>query len=586
MRDEEHVGSTASILTGLDRWWTAFESSESGVCTVRAMGAPYFDEREVCLATLAVSAGVAVGRVCLLDERRHFNLTSRRVSGDGVASECKRLEVAVTGVQQHIDALIHRISDSLGPAEAEIFRVQKMLLEDPHVIRQVTGLVQTKGFNAEAAVSVALTEYESRIRAMDDGYMRERATDIREVRDRVLDALRNTAPTLQCATEESCQRGRSRIIVAEELTPSLTVELDMKHTRGFITERGGPTSHAAILARALGIPAVSGIPDIHNRLQCGTEVLINGTTGEVVVWPSEKTLARYSSFQFEKAQRTDIPGPVAGLEVLANISLSSEVLEALQMKAEGIGLYRTEFEFIAANRLHNEDEQFERYASVVKAMKGKPVTIRLLDIGGDKPVSFLDLPKEPNPSLGLRGARLLLARPDLLTAQARALARASVFGPVDVLYPMIVGHDQFLVLKSMFIKSLGDLPSENLRHGVMFEVPSACLEARKILEVADFGSIGTNDLIQYLFAVDRDNEAVARDFDSANPVLWSLIGDLVRAARECDRPLAACGEAVATPALLEKFLQAGIRTVSVSARLIPEVRSALIRCSDRTAQRP
>ena len=529
---------------------------------------------ETRFSGLPISEGVAVGRVCLLNERRHANLPLDKVSSDGKDRERKRFEEAVAVVGAQLDALVHDVAERVGRTEAEIFKVQRTILQDADLQKKIVHAIETGDINAEVAISRTLDVYETRIAEVDDEYIRERATDIGELRRRLLDALGNTHPSLQCDGQERCQRGRDRIIIAEQLTPGLTVELDTKRTIGFVTERGGPASHAAILARALGIPAVSGIDGVHGLISCGTEVLIDGDTGEVIVWPTEQTLARYPVWGCQTKRPVAAVEPVPNLRVMANISLASEVSEAVEMRAEGIGLYRTEFELIAAGRALNEDEQFERYVAVGKTMKGGPVTFRLFDVGGDKAAPFLDLPEESNPCLGLRGSRLLLARPELLRAQARALARASTYGLVRVLYPMIIDSEQFLSLKARFLESIRDLPVGNLEHGVMFEVPSACLGAREILEVADFGSIGTNDLVQYLFAVDRNNELVAGDYGPDKPVLWSLIGDLVRAAHEAGRSLSVCGEAVGSPELIGKFMDAGIQTVSVSARLIPGLRRA------------
>ncbi|MHC4697169.1 MAG: phosphoenolpyruvate--protein phosphotransferase [Planctomycetota bacterium] len=527
---------------------------------------------ETYLSGLPISEGVAGGKVCLLDNERHSWLPNYKVTEGGTDGERVRLEGAIAVAVSQIETLVCDVRERLGPAEAEIFRVQKVILEEPRIRLEMMEVVQTDGVCAEVAVARTLNACEKRFRGLANEYIKERATDIGEARRRLLDALRDTNPALRCAREGHCQRGRDRIIIAEELTPGLAVELDAEHTIGFITERGGPTSHAAILARALGIPAVSGIENIHTLVLCGTSVLLNGDTGEVIVWPTKESLGRYALSARRAGSKPTVVEPVAGLEVMANISLSSEAAEAAEMKAEGIGIYRTEFELLAAGRMLNEQEQFERYAFVVKSMNGHPVTVRLLDIGGDKDLPFLGLHTESNPQLGLRGARLLLARPELLIAQARALARASAYGQVHVLYPMIVDREQFLALKRIFVQSIADLPAGNLKHGVMFEVPSACLLAEEILEAADFASIGTNDLLQYLYAVDRDNELVACDYDPGKPALWSLIRELVRAADKTGRPLAVCGEAAADPTLLQRFTEAGIRSVSVNTRLIPRVR--------------
>jgi len=259
---------------------------------------------------------------------------------------------------------------------------------------------------------------------------------------------------------------------------------------------------------------------------------------------------------------------------MANISRAHDAPAARTLEAEGVGLYRTEFELLAAGRVLSEDEQFERYVAVVEAMGGSPVFFRLLDLGGDKVAPFLGLPTEENPQLGLRGSRLLLARPELLRDQARALARASAYGPVHVMYPMVADVAQFQALRSAFVEAADGIETDSLQHGVMFEVPSACLQARELLEAGDFGSVGTNDLFQYLFAVDRDNDAVADDYDPDHPVLWAMLEGLARAATAAGRPLSVCGEIAGNGRYMPKLVAAGIDTVSVSTRLIPDVRRA------------
>ena len=523
---------------------------------------------------VAICPGVAVGQVCLFNERRHVNLPAHKVLDQDRPHEIRRLEEAIAAVSMQLGAVAQDVAGRVGPTEAEIFKVQRMLLQDARMQKQMVEAIEIGSVNAETAASRVLDSYETRIGQVDSQYIKERATDLGEIRRRLLGALGTLHASFECAGEEHCQRGRNRIIVAEELTPRLTVELEAHHTLGFVTEHGGPTSHAAILARALGIPAVSGIGGIYGRISCGTEVLIDGVAGVLIVWPTRSTLVSYGVSKRRARRFLEAVEPVPGLEVMANIRLASEVSEAVAMQAEGIGLYRTEFEFLTAGRELSEQEQFERYAAVIEAMKGRPVTFRLLDFGGDKAASFLNLPQEANPYLGLRGSRLLLARPELLRPQARALARAAALAPVRVLYPMIVESEQFLAVKEMFLASVSGLCVENLAHGVLFEVPAACLDARRILEVADFGSIGTNDLVQYLFAIDRNSELVAGAYEPQNSVLWSLVGHLCRAAGETGRSLSVCGEAGGDPKLLAAFMDAGIRSVSVSPQRIPALRRA------------
>ncbi len=479
--------------------------------------------------------------------------------------------------------LAERVAETIGQPEAAIFDAQRTILSDAALAREIDALIEEDHFNAEAAVSRTLDAYEARLRDLDNNYLKERATDIGEIRRRLLDTLGNMGTSLHCWSQDHCQQGTNRIIVAQDLTPSLTIELDTDHIMGFVTERGGPTSHAAILARALGIPAVSGIKGINEMIGCGTEMLLDGSTGEVVVWPGERTLAARHCLADQRPAPPEAVAPVPGLAIMANISRADEIADALRMRAEGVGLYRTEFEFLAAERLLDEEEQANRYASVVRAMDGRPVYFRLLDIGGDKEAPFFNLPKEDNPYLGFRGSRVLLGRPDLLGPQARALARISLNGPVYVIYPMIVEAEQFRKLRRLFEEAIAGIPPGRILHGVMFEVPAACLQARELLEVADFASIGTNDLVQYLFAVDRNNELVARDCSPDHPAFWSLIRQIAEAARQTGRPLSVCGEMAGDARYLARWRALGINTLSVAPRLIPGLRRALIKCTSPEA---
>jgi len=524
---------------------------------------------------LPLSPGVAVARVCLFNEKRHTSISVANVTDKEVRSEGERFRKALSFVREKLAQLIKEVEERVGGAEAEIFTAQKMILEDPVLIQRVTDHIRSKKFNAEKAVISSLDFFEEQLAEMDNAYLRERASDIGEVKRRMLDALANLNPSFQCQNDSFCQKGKNRIVIAQELTPSLTMELNTDLIRGFVTDRGGVASHAAILARALKIPAVSGIPEIHDRIFCGTEVLINGDTGEVVIWPTKKTLAEYSDLQRKVTEEVPAVEPVAGFKVFANLSLAKKVKEAVDHKAEGIGLYRTEFEFFAAGKILRETEQYDLYLEVLKAMKDKSVYFRMLDLGGDKTADFLKLPKEQNPALGFRGSRLLLGHPELFKNQARALARVSGHGRVHVMYPMVVDIEQFRKLKKAFEEATSDIPQGEIKHGLMFEVPSACLDAEEILKEADFGSIGTNDLIQYLFAVDRDNEFVAYDYHPERKIFWHLIHYIAHAAKKHRKPLSVCGELASHPVYARKLIAAGIRAVSVAPKAITGLRIAI-----------
>lgn len=524
--------------------------------------------QETILKGVAVSEGAAHGRAFVLDADDGGAIPVYRVQGARIKEEQERLRDATISAANQLERIKELATEKVGPAQANIFLAQQLMVQDPQLLQQMFEVIATEGLNAEAALDRTLDGYESLLAQVDDAYLSERASDIGEVRRRVLSALSPAQGTVrETKLQELFESDEPVIIVARELTPGETVGLDRDRVLAFVTERGGQASHAAILARALGIPAVTGIPGIHLQVNPGQELLVNGNAGEVILWPAASTISMNPVRRRQRGPQAVFP-PVEGLQVYANISHASEVDEAVRQQAEGIGLYRTELEFFLQDRLLSEEDQYERYARVVEAMREKPVYIRLLDFGADKHPHFLRLPKEENPCLGYRGARLLQNETTLFRTQARALARASAHGPVSVMYPMIVDVAQFVTLREMFRVHVEDIQCGELQHGVMFEVPSACLEADLLFSLADFASIGSNDLIQYLFAVDRNNERVAYDYTPDRPVFWSLLGSIATAAREAGKPLSLCGEIGSKPEFLPRLMHMGITTVSVSSNLI------------------
>ncbi len=541
-------------------------------------GTPATDDRpaadESRLQGLPVSPGVAMARVCLFSEDRHAGIEEYTLADNEVAGELERLATALERAKAKLTETAEKVSRMLGRAEADIFVVQQTIMEDHNALEKIHALIETEKVNAESAVMRVFNEYETRFAELSNDYLRDRASDIAEARQRLLDALTDLRPGLACEGFQHCRRGRDRIIVARELSPALTVELDTQHVRGFVTEHGGATSHAAILARALGVPSVSGVASILHHVSCGVAILVNGNTGEVVLRPNKKTLIQYPELK-QARKAVAVEPPLAGFTVMANINTANAGRDAKQAQADGIGLYRTEFECIVAGRMLTEDEQYQRYHHVLNEMAGKPVFFRLLDMGGDKGGDIIGMPDEENPSLGMRGARLLLKRPDLLDPQMKALARAAKHAPISILYPMIVDLDQFLALRQRMLDTLADRTPHPVRHGVMFEVPAACLQADELLQHADFGSIGTNDLAQYLFAADRDNQYVVNDLRLDGPVFWKLIGDLVSAAERAGKPLSVCGEVATHAGHLQQMHRMGLRSVSVNTQSIPAVRRIL-----------
>lgn len=528
---------------------------------------------EIPFTGLPVSDGLVCAPAVVLSAKDQTAIPCYRIAADAVEAELARLDDALQAAALQIATLIEQVTERIGTAQANIFVAQKLMVEDAVLRSEIAQTIAETHLNAEAAIEKTFDAYEKLLKEVDDEYLSERASDIGELRRRLHEIL--SSSTTQSPSEVFAHlMAEPHIIVASELTPSETVQLNAENTLGFVTEHGGRASHAAILARAMGIPAVSGIPLIAETIQTGHTLLLNGETGEVIVEPSKETLSFYPSVRragHATARRVD---PVAGFTVMANIGLSSEVDNIETVAAEGVGLYRTEFEFLAAGKILNEDEQYTRYRRVAEALDGKPFYARLLDLGGDKDAPYLEIPHEENPALGFRGARLLLGRPDLLVPHARAIARASCHGRIQLIYPMIVDVDQFLVLRERIRQAISDIEGHNLSHGIMFEVPSACLMAEELYEVADFGSIGTNDLIQYFFAIDRNNECVADDYNPDKPVFWKLLSQLADAANAAGKPLSICGELGSQPQYLPRLIDLGIRCASVSPRLVGMARVA------------
>ncbi len=532
--------------------------------------------REIHLKGHALSKGVAVARVCLFNETQQREQLSFKIDVKNIEKEKKRVKEAFETAIEKTRKIKEETEKNLGKSEADIFRAHITIMKDMSVRKKIKRAIENQHKNAESAVSGVLDEYEMRLSSVDNEYMKERASDISGIKKRILSALGKTEPSFKCEMQADCVKGKNRIIVAEELTPHMTMDMNSMKVGGFVTEHGGTTSHAAILAKALGIPAVSGIKGVHSLLDCGVEVLINGNSGEIIINPKEETVAEIKRIEGDGVKTPESVGPLKEIEVMANINLYGDIKEAVSMQAEGIGLYRTEFEFIIAGKMLSEDEQYRRYVKVVKAMNGKPVYFRVLDLGSDKPAPGADFLPEENPALGLRGARYLESNVDLLKQQVRAIARASKEGDARIMVPMVTGVEQYMKLVKIMKEATSDINPLNVKYGVMFEVPSACLEAEELLEKAEFASIGSNDLIQYLFAVDRNNDMVVHDYDPDRKVFWRLLADISRAAKKYGCPLSICGEMASEPRFLKKIMKTGIKTVSVSPRFIPDVRLCVL----------
>ena len=537
---------------------------------------------------LSITSGKVAGPACLFAAEHHRSVEELRLSDDELPAELDRFESALRVCSQELEAIALGVASNVGMAEAEIFLTQKHIMNDGTIVQQIRKGIAEDKKNAEFVIFDVFNRYEDKFKKMDNEYLRERAADIGEIRRRLLDNMSQTKPRFLCEGQAHCRRGTNRVIVAYELTADMMVHMNFEKVRGIVTEHGGVSSHAAIIARSLGIPAVSGIRDIMDHVKCGDTIMLDGDKGVVYLNPPAEFVRRIiPPVSKRESDDAGLLATPSGMELCANASSIDDVKQAVQFHADGIGLFRTEILFLKADRLLDEEEQFAYYSQVVAAMQGKTVTFRLLDVGGDKPLPFLRLKKETNPYLGWRGARFLLGSPDIFNAQLRALVRLSKKAKIRILFPMVVDAMQQLALsqavKETIITAGGE--ARNIEIGAMFEVPSACLQAREIFKLIDFGSIGSNDLIQYLFAVDRNNEQVSVDYNPNHPILWSILKDLVSAARETKKGLSICGEMAGREGVAGKLLDIGIDSLSVSPRLVPQVRKEMVGYAEKRGVR-
>jgi len=531
---------------------------------------------ETRLKGAPLAPGIAVGRACFYEL---YTAEPDSVSRADPQHEIQHLGNSLRWLARQRSLLARDAEAKLGPEYAEIFEAHRLMLADESLQSQLRRAIDEKGCSAEEAVETELNRYMEQLGAADSEYLQQRVADIGEIQQALLGflshrvACRHCKDIVECSVGH-CRLGNDHILVGAEISASLPIETD-HHTIGYIVEKGGPNCHAVILARALGYPVIGNIRKLPGCIPPDAQILVNGDTGEVILDPTEETLSRYQSAFTAGGQSLHHSEPVPGLSVMANIEQSADVHDAIAAGAEGVGLYRTEMELLVAGRLLSEAEQAARYGDVVRTMAGKPVCIRLLDLGADKTAEWLATTRQGDKVAGQRGARLLLAHPELLREQARALAHASRYGPIHVLYPMIVDVGQFLELRALFDQAVADLQPRGLQHGVLFEVPAACLAARQIMQVADFGCIGTNDLVQYLFAEDRGGGgAAAHTCFETDALLWELIQQLSRVARQAGKPMAICGELAGNPDLTGRILQSGIAAISTSPSHIAKVRRA------------
>ena len=532
---------------------------------------------ERILEGTSISPGLAFGRPCFINEGH----TADEITVDELPrDESHRLDTSFNQLIDQMNFLAEWAEKSLNYSLAEVFRAHRMIIENADLQFNIKNTLLSRQLSAEEAIDHCFNDYCDYFRKLDDEYLSSQSHDFDELRHLLLNLLNNSAPYLSCREYEGCSvgecvLGNHHIYITKELEANIAIKI-REHTKGIIAEKCGKNSHGAIIARSLNIPVISGIRDIDSFISHDDDILINGNNGMIIINPSHSTLSLYQQ-QINSAHIScDVVDPVPGFEVLGEIDRFGDVQHIHQTRAEGIGLYRTEYEVLSIGHELTLDEQIECYVHVINQLENKPLYLRLFDLGGDKTSSLLGINEENNPALGCRGARLLLTRQDLLINQARAIARVSQKAHINVIYPMIYNTEQFLQLKNIFMEAIAGIDNVNISHGIMFEVPSACFHAEKLYQEIDFGCIGSNDLIQYLFAFDRTSDDFPFDTLADDPAIWQIIDDLVAAAGKAGKPLKLCGGMASNPALIPKLIRHGIRMVSVRPESIAAVRRAAI----------
>lgn len=534
------------------------------------------------LKGVGASAGIGIGKVICIREQ---NLDYSQVQYQGREQEKARLKQAVETFCEKTQRMAEDIRQRVGQKESEILSGQVMMLSDPFMVSQMEDAIQS-GSCAEAAVDTVCQMYIEMFSNVEDELMKQRATDIGDIKTRMLRLL------LGVESVDMASLPKGTVLAAKDLTPSMTVGLQKENVSAIITEVGGKTSHSAILARALEIPAVLGIPDALQQLTDGQTAIVDGATGQVLTEPDAETLYHYTKLQEEQLRQkamlsiyrdkptTDASG--RSYQLYANIGSVMEAQAALENGAEGIGLFRTEFLFMDRPAMPDEEEQLEAYSSVSHLMKGKEVIIRTLDVGGDKEVSYLKMGSEQNPFLGWRAIRYCLSEQPLFKTQLRALLRAGAQERnIKIMLPLVTGVQEIRAARSLLEECKQELSREGLEYdpkialGVMIETPAAALTADLMAKEADFFSIGTNDLTQYTIAVDRGNAKVEQLYTTLHPAVLRSIRGIIHAAKQAKIPVGMCGESAADPLLIPLLMQFGLDEFSVSASSVLKTRKTI-----------
>lgn len=532
---------------------------------------------------IAASDGIGIAPAYLLVDP---DLSYDKVKVDDTAAEYARVEKAFQDSIEELTQIKENAKDRLGEEELGVFDAHIAILSDPEMLGQIKDDIENNHTGAEEAVDKVTTAFADMLAAMtDNAYMQERAADVKDVAKRAMShLLGKQLPNIAGINSPV-------VIVAHEITPSDTSQMDAKFVKGIVTDLGGRTSHAAIMSRTLRIPAIVGSNEVTTSVEHGQMMIVDGLNGDAIIDPSDDQVKEYEAkaeaFEAERAEwakLVDAPSVSKDgkeFEIAANIGTPDDTEDAVKQGADGVGLFRSEFLYMDNDHMPSEDEQFEAYKKAVVGMNGKPVVVRTMDIGGDKPLDYMPLPKEENPFLGYRAIRICLDRPELFKTQLRALVRASEFGPVSIMFPMIATVAELRQAKAIFDEAKAEVQKDHpglgddVKIGMMIEIPLAALNAAQLAKEVDFFSIGTNDLIQYSFAADRGNEAVSYLYQPLNPAFLSLVKHVITSAHENGAKAAMCGEMAGDEMALPLLMGMGLDEYSMSATSILRTRSMM-----------
>ena len=535
------------------------------------------------LQGIAASDGIAIAKVYTLTEP---DLTVTKVTVEDSEKEVSRLDDALAASIKDVELIKETALKNLGEEEAQVFDAHLMVLSDPELIGQVKDSITSNKVNAESALKEVTDMFISIFAGMEDNpYMQERAADIRDVSKRILAHLLGVKIPSPATIKDEV------IIVAADLTPSDTAQLNRQYVKAFVTDIGGRTSHSAIMARSLEIPAIVGTKEVTSTAKDGDIIIVDGLTGDVFLNPSEEVIAEYrakaEAFAAQQAEWEKLKDSKTytkdghQVELVANIGTPKDLEGVVNNGAEGVGLYRTEFLYMDSHEMPTEGDQFEAYKAVLEGMNGKPVVVRTMDIGGDKELPYLPLPHEMNPFLGYRAIRISLNEPEMFRTQLRALLRASVYGKLRIMFPMIATLNDFRGAKALLEEEKAKLiaegvaVSDDIQVGIMIEIPAAAVLAHQFAKEVDFFSIGTNDLIQYTMAADRMNERVSYLYQPYNPSILTLIKHVIDSAHKEGKWAGMCGEMAGDQTAVPLLVGLGLDEFSMSASSVLKTRSLI-----------